>query len=183
MKRLYYISRNIERTRDVSDALHEAGIDDWHFHVISRDEAGLRLHAVQGAPIYEQLDLVHSGERVALFGAGAGLLVGGLCALIQPFPWPTETWHVVLLTLLTGCFGAWTGGMLGLSRENYRLEPFHEEIAAGNYLMLVDVAADKESTVRELMARRFNDVQRGGEGSSLMNPLETPHRVLQQTTH
>jgi hypothetical protein len=41
MKRLYYLSSSIESVEQVSNDLHEKGITDWNFHIISKDEAGL----------------------------------------------------------------------------------------------------------------------------------------------
>ena len=38
MKRLYYLSPTIDSAEQVSNDLHEKGITDWHFHIVSKDE-------------------------------------------------------------------------------------------------------------------------------------------------
>lgn len=182
LKRLYFVADTIEATRAAAEALRDAGIDDRFFRVVARDEAGLRLHGVPGAPLHEHLDVVHTAQRRAVFFAAGGLAAGLGMMVVQPFPWPTELWHVGLLTVLTGCFGAWQGGMLGLSRENYRLEPVHEDITAGRYVLLVDVVGGREPRVAQTVDA-VPGVELRGDGTPFTNPLEVPRRVLHQTTH
>ena len=183
LKRLYLVADSIEATSAATERLREAGIDDRYLAVVSRDAAGLRLNGIPGAPLHEHLDVIHTGLRRALLFGAVGLAAGLGMMVVQPFPWPTEAWHVAILTAFTGCFGAWQGGMLGLSREHYRLEPFHEDLEAGHYVMMVDVPPDRESAVEQAVDGMPMAVRRRGEGSPYPNPLETPRRVLHQTTH
>ena len=52
MKCMYYLAPSLVSTHQISDDLHDVGIDDWHVHVVSKDEAGLKktLEAV-GVPV------------------------------------------------------------------------------------------------------------------------------------
>ena len=42
MRRLYYVADDLETTKAVADRLHAVGINDWHLHVLAKDEGGLR---------------------------------------------------------------------------------------------------------------------------------------------
>lgn len=79
--------------------------------------------------------------------------------------------------------GAWQGGMVGLTRESYKLAPFHDDIQSGRYLIMVDVEPDNRSQVRELINMNFPQVQRCGSSNTVINPLERPVRVYRQPTH
>lgn len=183
MRRLYYLADDLETTRRVSDALHFEGIRDLHFHVLAKDEAGLYQHRIHSATTYQQLDVIHTGEQFALVGVLVGLAAGIASYLLQPFPWETNVLTVVLMVMLGGFFGAWQGGMVGLSRESYKLAPFHDDIEAGRYLIMVDVKADNRSRVREMMNMRFPSVQRCGSTSTFINPFERAVKVYHQNTH
>ena len=42
MKCLYYLAPTLVSAHHISDDLHDAGIDDWFFHIMCKDEAGLK---------------------------------------------------------------------------------------------------------------------------------------------
>ena len=69
MRRLFYVADDLETTRAVSDAVHEEGIRDHDFHVVSRDEAGLSTPVFVGSGVTS--DTV--GELLAV---ADGVIVG-----------------------------------------------------------------------------------------------------------
>ena len=81
------------------------------------------------------------------------------------------------------CFGAWEGGMIGLSRENYKIERFHDDIEAGHYLIMVDVSRQQRPLVKELMNFDFPQVPYRGGGTRGINILDNPKVTYHQTTH
>ncbi len=183
MRRLYYVADDLETTHAISDTLHEAGISDWNFHVLAKDEDGLYRHHIHSATPIHQLDIIHTGERWALVGAAVGLVTGLVLYTMSPAPWLATPTLVVLTTLVGGLFGAWQGGMVGLSRENYKVAPFHQDIEAGRFLVMVDVSADNKPLVRQIMNMEFPQVTFGGKDSTLINPFARPERIYHQTTH
>lgn len=183
MQRLYYIADDVETTRRVSDALHADGITDHHFHVVSRDEAGLYTHRVHSANTFQQLDVLHTGERFALLGAGVGLVLVMVLAATEPFGFAPGLFTGGAITLVGGLFGAWEGGMIGLTREHYKLAPYHHDLEAGRYLIMVDVQRAQEEDLRGLMRGCFPEVRAAGEDSTIVNPFATPDRVYHQNTH
>lgn len=183
MRRLYYVASDLETTQRISDELHQAGISDWNFHVLAKDEDGLYRHHIHSATPLHQLDIIHTGERWGLVGGLIGLTIGLLIHLSAALPWTTSLFDVFLFTLVSGMFGAWQGGMVGLTRENYKIEPFHRDIEAGRYLVMVDVKTDNKARVREIMNMQFPQVRFCGRDTTLINPLKAPQQVYHQTTH
>jgi hypothetical protein len=183
MQRLYYLAADVDTTQRVSDALHEEGIGDWNFHVLAKDEAGLYTHHVHSATTYQQLDIIRTGQRWGLAGGGIGLGIGLVCYALQPLPWESNALTVALMALIGGLFGAWQGGMIGLTRESYKIAPFHDDIEAGRYLIMVDVKREHRTQIRELMDLKFPMVQRCGSSSTFINPLDRPAHLHHQNTH
>ena len=73
MKRIYYLIPTIESVDEISDDLHQQGITDWHFHVISKNESGLVTHKLHSANVLYRTDLIRFLERGAIVGALMGV--------------------------------------------------------------------------------------------------------------
>ncbi len=172
MRRLYYLADDIETTKSISERLQVEGISNWNFHVLAKDEEGLYQHHIHKATTYQQLDVVRSGERWAFLGGGIGLLFGILVYVTEVLPWVVDGLTVFLTTLVGSLFGAWQGAMVGLSRESYKIEAFHEEIEAGRYLIMVDVQRVNKTRVREIMSLGFPTVRFCGRDTITINPLK-----------
>ncbi len=172
MRRLYYLAEDIETTKTVSETLQAEGIRNWNFHVLAKDEEGLYQHHIHQANTYQQLDVVRAGERWALLGGGVGLLFGILFYFTEILPWAVDGLTIFLTTLVGSLFGAWQGAMVGLSRESYKIESFHDEIEAGRYLIMVDVQGENKTRVREIMSLGFPTVRFCGKDTITINPLK-----------
>lgn len=151
MKRLYYLTDTIDSTESVSNDLHAAGVTDWHFHVLSRDEAGLYTHHVHSANWFQQYDLFRCAWRGALFGFIAGMLIAALIGATPVLGTPVSTLGAVSTVLIITMFGTWVGGLVGLQTENHRVRRFHDALEAGRYLIMVDIDPGQEHTVKKLM--------------------------------
>lgn len=183
VRRLYYLAEDLSTTQRISDELHGAGISNWNFHVLAKDADGLYRHHIHSATPIHELDIVHTGERWALVSALICLLAGLAVHYGQLLPWQTTPAGVVVFMLLGALFGAWQGGMIGMTRENYKLAPFHDEIEAGRFLVMVDVDAKNKALVREIMNMQFPQVKFCGRDSVFINPLKRPAQIYHQTTH
>src|SRR5690606_23653461 len=78
MRRLYYLANDLHVCELIARALKEEGISDWNFHVVSKDGLGLYQHGIHAATAYQELDVLHTGERWGLAGLAIGLGVGAL---------------------------------------------------------------------------------------------------------
>ena len=186
MRRLYYVAADVDQVDAVCRSIQAQGISNWHLHVLAKDEAGLYTHKIHSANPIQQLDIVHTGLRYGGLGVLGGLVIGlvlyGL-SVTGMIAVPIEPWVVAVLTGLGGFFGAWEGGMVGLSRENYQIERYHEEIEAGRYLLMVDVTDEQRPHIKEMMNFDFPEVKYRGAGKTAVNPFKKPKVLYQQTTH
>lgn len=172
MKRIYYLTDTIDSTEQISKDLHSAGISDWNFHVLSKDEAGLYKRHIHSANYFQRLDIIRNAER----GAMLGLLVGiyGMIYIntSQPFgPDPGLMAYVTVSGVLT-LFGAWTGGLAGLGVENQKISRYHDDLEAGKYLVMIDVKAGEEDRVHDLMSQKHPEANFKRIGSTLINPFK-----------
>ena len=149
MKRLYYITDQIENAEHISDELSNNGIDRHHIHVLSKNETGVATHHLNGPNLFERVDFF----RGALNGLLIALLVGILGLIIARFLWGWSTIGLpqfALLTLLM-LFGSWVGGLIGFAHENIHLRRFHREVEEGRHLMMIDVQPSEERLVRRII--------------------------------
>lgn len=171
MKRLYYLTHNIDALEGISDCLHEAGISDWNFHVLSKDKAGLNVHSIHSTNPLHERDIIRSGERGALIGAVLGIVAA--IVLIATDVVPATTMGYVGMVTLIAVFtlhGAWSGGLFGIQKENYKVRKFHRELEKGQYLLMIDVSPSHEPAIRKLMAR-YDDVILAGNDTTGTSPI------------
>jgi hypothetical protein len=183
MKCLYYLAPTLTCTREVSDDLHEVGVKDFYLHVISQDEAGLRQQHIHSSNWLETLDLMRNG----FIGASVGFLVGligvALLMYFEPFGPNVRvpTFVYAALVGLATLLGAWEGGLVGIGTENKKLAKFHDDIAAGKYLILVYVRRHQESMVRSMMQQRHGEAELVGIDTHYINPFSAVQRISEKS--
>jgi len=177
MKRLYYITGDIDAADSISRTLHEAGISDWNFHVLSKDKAGLNTHSIHSTTPFHERDIVRSGERGALIGAVLGLSAALILTAINVIP-TSGMGYVAMAALVFVCtmHGAWAGGMFGIQTENYKVKQFHEELEEGQYLLMIDVMPTDEQTILKLMSLCHEAIPMGND-STVITPFGKPHPI------
>ncbi|MDT8397994.1 MAG: hypothetical protein RQ899_05200 [Pseudomonadales bacterium] len=174
MKCFYYLSPTLASAEHISDDLHQSGVSDWFIHIISRNEAGLNRKHLHSSNYLETLDIIRDGLIGAVCGFFAGLIFAGGIATFEPFgPEIPMLVYVGVVFLLT-CFGAWQGGLVGISSENKKLERFHDEIATGKYLILVYAHKNEEENIRNMMSRLHPEARLVGFDARFYNPFSTP---------
>lgn len=171
MKRLYYLTRSLDSVTRISEDLHQKGITDWHLHVLSRNEAGLYHRQVHSTNLFQQNDIIHSGEQGALIGGVLGILVVLLIEWWMPFGTPLPLAVLILISGVFTLFGAWSGGLAGITRENYKTERFNNELEQGKHLIMVDVSKQQEKEVRYQLSRYHPEACLAGEDSTLIQPF------------
>ena len=186
MRRLFYVAEHVDDAEAVSEAVLKLGIKRSRVHVLAKDEAGLYTHKVHSATPLQQLDIVHTGMRYAVLGLVIGMLMGAALVLLGDLgliDLQVGLIGVFALGFVGLCFGAWEGGMVGMSRENYKIERYHEDIEAGRYLLMIDVRQSERSEVRELMNMEFSHVPYRGATDRRVRLLDKPKVQHHQTTH
>lgn len=171
MKRLYYLTENADAAELASDSLHNNGITDWNFHVLGKDKANVIKHHLHSTTPLHELDIIRSGERGVLLGFLSGIVVA---VVVATFASTGETFSILLQSLtiiaLFSLFGAWLGGLVGVSTENYKIRRFHDDIEAGSLLLMIDVSAAEQASVVEML-KRIPQIRPAGEDSTVINPF------------
>ena len=170
MKRFYYLTKSIDEVDKVASDLHRAGVTDWDFHVLG-NKAELSDHHISMTSPFHERDIVRCVERGALIGITAGVFCSIAGTLFTSFVAEAGFGAQFGIMLICGLFGAWTGGLSGLSTENYKIRRFHDEIEAGYYLIMVDTDPLREQLVPAVMQWHI-DVLEGGEGDTLITPFD-----------
>lgn len=177
MKCIYYLTSTLDSTGHITDDLHDAGIDDWFIHVLSKDETGLSKKKIHSSNYLEKLDLLRFGIIGAIVGFLVGLFAANLLKTTQPFgPDVPNIVYYAIVGVITS-FGAWEGGLTGIASENKKIALFHDDIAVGRYLILIYARKDKEAIVKSVMQSKHPEANLVAEDSYFYNPLSTLKRV------
>lgn len=171
MKRLYYLSDDIDSTRKIADDIHEIGVTDWHFTVYCQDENKDKIKRTQRAGPLLQMDVVHSAERGALLGAAFGIITGGVFWLLDTPGYPVDIDKFGVIASLSCLIGITLGGVAGLSQRNYKIAPYAEAIENGQQLIMIDVDKAQQHDVETLM-EQHDHATKVGEGSTISNPFK-----------
>lgn len=178
MKCIYFLTPTLSSTHQVSADLHSVGVKDFLLHVICRDEFGLRQHEIHSSNYFETLDIVRDG----FIGAAMGFLIGlaGIGLLMYLKPFGSYEVPAVVYAFLVGAatlFGAWEGGLVGIDCERKKLVKFHDDLAAGKFLILVYVRKHREAAVRRMMQERHPDAELAAIDSHYVNPFCNVQRL------
>ncbi len=177
MKCLYYLTSTLDSTRKITDDLHQAGIDDWFIHVLSKDESGLKKDKIHSSNYLEQLDILRYGIIGGIAGFAVGLIAVGLFDSTKPFgpDMPGIVYYAIIgfFTL----FGIWEGGLTGIASENKKIAQFHNEIEAGNNLILIYAKKASEELIKKVMVAQHPEAELAAIDASFYNPLAELKRI------
>ena len=171
MKCLYYLSPTLDISKRVSDDLHEAGVLGWYIHVISKDESGLNQKHIHSSNYLETLDLYRGTTVGGAIGFLVSLILIALAVKFEPFGFPLSTTIYLVIVVFFTLFGIWEGGLYGVDSENRKIRPFHKEISAGKFLVLVYAAKEEESKIKEMMARKHPETHLVATDRHFINPF------------
>jgi len=181
VRRLYYLTDDLNVTRAISDRLHEVGISDWNFHVLARENSGLYTHHIHSALAHHYKDIIRIGEVGALYGGASAFVLSSCGLYFSSWFWLNDWVDVLLISFVGLLVGALGGVRLGLNRENHRLKSFHDDIEAGYNLIMVDVRKEDRPRIRELMNMEFANVSYRGNDSTFVRPFKSGERIFPQS--
>ena len=171
MKRLYYLTRSLDSVSGISQDMHNLGIDDWHLHVLSRNEAGLYHRQVHSSHIFLENDVIHSSELGAILGGAIGLMFAVFIEFLTPFGAPLPLPILIIIAGIFTLFGTWSGGLAGVTRENYKIARFHDDLEKGRHLIMIDVSRQKEKIVRFQLEKYHSEAVMAGEDTPVIMPF------------
>ena len=150
MKRLFYITNDLDDAKLISDEVHNKGIDDYHFFVLSRDEQGIQTHHLHGSPRLEKTKILAASRRVVLLTA----LV--LFTAIVGFAIFTDLFahfHLlpIILILLLGCVTLFIIKTTSGSFDSYFEDLFNAHLNSGEVVIVIDVPKNHADEVESIM--------------------------------
>lgn len=171
MKCIYYLSPSLKSTQEISDDLHAIGVDDWFLHIVSKDESGLSNQRLHSSNYLETQDFLREGIMGGALGLCAGVALSLLTMGLELFgpDFPLLGYAGILFVFVS--FGAWVGGMTGLTKETKKLARFHDDIEAGKYLILIYAKRHQEDNIKRMMESRHKEVRLAAEDSHFLNPF------------
>jgi hypothetical protein len=156
MRRIYFLSPDVETTKRVVDDLLLARIEERHIHVVAK--RGTELEDLPEANLLQKSDFVPAVERGLALGGSAGALAG-LIAVALPPASTVIAGGVLLGSSLVGAgVGAWAGSLIGVSTPNSRIKQFEEAIESGHLLVLADVPKNRVAEIEARIKQHLPEV-------------------------
>ena len=177
MKRLYYLTKNVESAETISHHIHDAGITDWNFHVLSKNQSGLYKRHIHSANMIQKTDVVHRIEKGLLRGLVIGL---GLALVLSQIPYHGSilSFGALFAILLASILlGGLHGSLSGYQSESYKIKPFHHKIEQGFFLIMIDVPASQVTMVEELMQSKHPEASYCNQDSTIVLPFDKAKEV------
>ena len=152
MHRLYFLSPSLESAKQVVNELLLARIPQNNVHVVANH--AVTLDNLPEASVLENSDFIPALQKGAAVGGATGLLAGLVAVAFPPAGLVLAGGAVLMASTLAGVgVGAWASSLIGISTPSSRLKEFEEAVAKGQLLLLVDVPADREQEIQELIAK------------------------------
>jgi hypothetical protein len=163
-RRLFFLLPDVESARQTANDLLLARVEDRHMSFLAK--RGTDLGELHEASYLQKTDLVHGAGVGLMIGALGGVLLGLAIVVFPPVEGSSPPVGVVLITTLIGAvLGAFFASMAAAAVPNSRLKPFHEDIARGKVLLMLDVPYDRVEEVRDLVLAKHPEAVAGGQDS------------------
>jgi hypothetical protein len=159
MRRIYVLLPTEASCHAVVEELEGSGVPETHLHVI----AGLShdLKDLPEASVWQRTEIARGIEWGLGLGGAAGLL-GGLLAVAFPPAGLVLGGGALLAGSAAGAgFGALVTALLGSQEHNRRLDAFQRALAAGQILLMVDVASQRVGEVENTIRRHHPEAEIG----------------------
>jgi len=150
MKRLFYITNDLDDAELISNEVHSHGIDDHHFYVLSRDSEGIKTHHLHGSPQLDKTNIISASKRSNLITfVILILIISGLSIFTDVF---ANLTHIpVLIILLVVSCSLLLLKMTGGSFDNYFTTLFEQHLDAGEVIIIIDVSKGLVSKIESIL--------------------------------
>lgn len=157
MKRLCFLSPDVEHTRRAVAALRRAGLRDPNLMVVARHD--IPLEELPPAGI-ESTDAIPGLGRGLAAGGVVGAIAGLVILTFEDLGVALGGAAIPLFTLLGAGFGGLGSLLGGASLPSSRLHRFQDAIERqGKVLLLVDVKGDRVEEVKDLVRKETPEVE------------------------
>ncbi|MGR9088316.1 MAG: DUF1269 domain-containing protein [Gammaproteobacteria bacterium] len=149
MRRIYFLSPDIETTHKIVDELRSVGFEDRHMHILAKRDTP--LVDMPEASEFQKTDFIPAMERGAALGATTGLIAGLVGLRFAGF---AIAGGPVLGILFYGAtIGAMMSGLAGLQVGNSKVKQYEEAIERGELLIMLDIPKERIEAIRKLITK------------------------------
>ncbi|WP_298288683.1 DUF1269 domain-containing protein [Thiomonas sp.] len=145
MRRLFFLAPDVQSAHALVDSLLLAHIPDKHIHVLARE--GTPLGDLPEAGVAQRSDLIPAIERGAAAGGTTGLIAGLIAVALPGMAIIPAGGLVIALAAAGALVGGWASSLVGVSVDSTRLTRFKDAIAAGQVLVMADVAQEQVQAI------------------------------------
>lgn len=158
MHNLYCLAPDMDRTKSVISELKELGVTEDNIYVVAKDHKAVQMEHLHEAELDDTTDLFDSFKRGLLIGGALGMFGGFVLAMMVPENVVSDFQAFALIALLGAALGAWVSAMIGVSVIQPEIEKYEQAIDDGSLLIMADVPADDEHSVRQSIKSHHPDV-------------------------
>ena len=155
MRRIYFLSPNLETTHKIVDELRADGIEDRHMHILAKRDTP--LEDMPEASEFQKTDFIPAVERGAALGATTGLLAGLVGLRFAGFA--IAGGPILGILFFGATIGAIMSGLAGLQVGNSRVKEYEEAIERGELLVMVDIPKENIEAIRQLIIKHHPTAQ------------------------
>ncbi|MEH6469714.1 MAG: hypothetical protein V7752_00570 [Halopseudomonas sp.] len=157
MIRHYFLADSLNTTEQVAELLQQQQlVKDSDFHVLSRDNRGLKQHHLHPANLLQRSDLV----RGAQWGAAAGFVfsLAAFCCAVLIMAFWSETSAMIKNTIFIASvivpviLGTGVGAAIGVTREHHKISRFHQQLENGSHLLMINSEEDQLAIIEHALA-------------------------------
>ena len=161
--RMYVTLPDPASAKRLANDLLLARVEDRRMHFLAR--RGTDLGELHEANYLFKTDLLHGAGIGLMLGGIGGLILGAVIVAYPPEGTQPQLVAVLIAAIVGGILGAWMASMAAAAVPNSRLKAFHEEIARGKVLLMIDVPYGRVEQIREVVVSRHPEAVAGGLAS------------------
>jgi hypothetical protein len=143
MRRIYFLSPDIETTHKIVDELRAEGIEDRHMHVLAKRDTPLQ--DLPEASVFQKTDFIPAMERGAALGGTTGLIAGLIGLRFAGFAIAGGPLLGILFYGAT--IGTIMSGLAGLQVGNSKVKKYADAIENGELLVMVDIPKERIESI------------------------------------
>jgi hypothetical protein len=155
MRRIYFLSPNLETTHKIVTELRAEGIEDRHMHILAKRDTP--LEDMPEASEFQKTDFIPALERGAALGGTTGVLAGLVGLRFAGFA--IAGGPILGILFFGATIGAIMSGLAGLQVGNSRVKQYEEAIERGELLVMVDIPKERIDTMSQLIIKHHPTAQ------------------------
>lgn len=160
MKRIYYISDDLDDLEKIEHELEAGGIARPQIYLLSNDDVGLENRDVNRVASFLKTDVIHAGE----IGAVLGLAVGSVILLVSHFSGIAAQvgWAPFIFLAIIGFgFATWEAGFIGMQIPNVHFTRFEKALEQGRHVLFVETDREDQKKLKAVI-KKYPGLERAG---------------------